>query len=55
VGRWQERFMLEGIAGLLRDKTRKPGRPTLPVALVDCAVALTPLSRPAKRTLPARR
>jgi transposase len=27
VWRWQERFMHEGIAGLLRDKTRKPGLP----------------------------
>src|SRR5882672_870881 len=26
VWRWQERFMLEGIEGLLRDKTRKPGK-----------------------------
>jgi hypothetical protein len=25
VWRWQERFMSEGVAGLLRDKTRKPG------------------------------
>src|ERR1700751_4862765 len=24
VWRWQERFMLEGVSGLLRDKTRKP-------------------------------
>lgn len=26
VWRWQERFMEEGIEGLLRDKTRPPGR-----------------------------
>ena len=25
VWRWQERFMREGVAGLLRDKSRKPG------------------------------
>ena len=30
VWRWQERFMREGVAGLLRDKTRKPGLPPLP-------------------------
>ena len=24
VGRWQERFMAEGVDGLLRDKTRPP-------------------------------
>jgi len=27
VWRWQERFMLEGIKGLLREKTRPPGTP----------------------------
>ena len=27
VWRWQERFMREGVAGLTRDKTRKPGKP----------------------------
>src|SRR6516162_7503965 len=32
VWRWQERFMREGMAGLLRDKTRKPGLPPLPTA-----------------------
>ena len=26
VWRWQERFMEEGVDGLLRDKTRPPGR-----------------------------
>jgi hypothetical protein len=25
VWRWQERFMAEGVDGLLRDKTRPPG------------------------------
>ena len=30
VWRWQERFAREGVAGLLRDKTRKPGTPPLP-------------------------
>src|SRR5262245_2538235 len=34
VWRWQERFMLEGVAGLTRDKTRKPGKPPLPTATV---------------------
>src|ERR1700758_4603310 len=34
VWRWQERFMHEGVAGLLRDKTRKAGLPPLPAALV---------------------
>jgi hypothetical protein len=30
VWRWQERFMHEGVDGLLRDKTRPPGKPPLP-------------------------
>ena len=30
VWRWQERFMHEGVDGLLRDKTRKPGKTPLP-------------------------
>src|SRR5215217_8206027 len=41
VWRWQERFMREGVPGLLRDKTRKPGRAPLPAATVDRVVALT--------------
>ena len=41
VWRWQERFMREGVAGLVRDKTRKPGLPPLPPAVVDRVVALT--------------
>src|SRR6478672_13357548 len=41
VWRWQERFMREGVAGLLREKTRKPGLPPLPSALVDRIVELT--------------
>src|SRR6478672_1179105 len=41
VWRWQERFMREGVAGLLRDKTRKPGLPPLLAPLVDRVVALT--------------
>src|SRR3982074_1390743 len=30
VWRWQARFMAEGVQGLTRDKTRKPGIPPLP-------------------------
>src|SRR5215468_6302659 len=41
VWRWQERFMREGVAGLLRDKTRKPGLPPLSAAAVDRVVELT--------------
>jgi transposase len=45
VWRWQERFMREGGAGLVRDKTRKPGLQPLPPAVVERVVALT-LSEP---------
>ena len=41
VWRWQERFMAEGVDGLLRDKTRPPGIAPLEAALVDKVVALT--------------
>ena len=41
VWRWQERFMAEGIDGLLRDKTRPAGIAPLEAALVDKVVALT--------------
>src|ERR1700745_2777167 len=34
VCRWQARFMAEGIAGLTRDKTRKPGKQPLSAATV---------------------
>ena len=46
VWRWQERFMREGIDGLLRDKTRKPGKKPLPAAtvqrVIDLALAAPP-------------
>src|SRR6478609_11716529 len=41
VWRWQERFMREGVPGLLRDKSRKPGKAPLPAAIVDHVVELT--------------
>jgi len=41
VWRWRERSTREGVAGLLRDKTRKPGIPPLPTATVDRVVELT--------------
>ena len=41
VWRWQERFMAEGVDGLLRDKTRPPGTAPLAPSLVDKVVALT--------------
>src|SRR5271170_1141378 len=49
VWRWQERFMREGVAGLLREKTRKPGLPPLPQTVVDRVVELT-LTEPLDET-----
>src|SRR4249919_3990895 len=40
VWRWQARFMAEGVEGLTRDKTRKPGRPPLPTGTVERVVDL---------------
>ena len=40
VWRWQARFMAEGVAGLTRDKTRKPGKPPLPAATVQRVIDL---------------
>lgn len=41
VWRLQERFMAEGVEGLLRDKTQPPGIAPLDAELVDKVVALT--------------
>jgi transposase len=47
--RWQERFMTQGVDGLLRDKTRPARIAALPVAVRKSAVALT-LSNPPGET-----
>ena len=41
VWRWQERFMAEGVDGLLRDKTRPPGKSPIQRPRVDEVVRLT--------------
>ncbi len=41
VWRWQERFMLEGVDGLVRDKTRPSRIPPVPLAIIARVVALT--------------
>src|SRR6476659_548641 len=41
VWRWQARFMAEGVDGLTRDKTRKPGKQPLPATVVQRVVDLT--------------
>ena len=45
VWRWQERFMHQGVDGLLRDKTRPPGKPPVPEEIVRHVLDLT-LSEP---------
>jgi len=40
VWRWQARFMAEGVEGLTRDKTRKPGKQPLPPTTVQRVVDL---------------
>ena len=41
VWRWQQRFAEQGVDGLLRDKTRKPGKPPVAAETVARVVALT--------------
>ena len=50
VWRWQARFMAEGVEGLVRDKTRKPGKPPLPAATVQRVVDLALGSPPEEVT-----
>jgi hypothetical protein len=50
VWRWQERFMKEGVDGLLRDKTRKPGKPPLPAAIVRKVIDLVTGPPPGETT-----
>ena len=46
VWRWQERFMHEGVDGLLRDKTRPPGTPPLPESVRQKVLAKTASETP---------
>src|SRR3990172_6042987 len=48
-GAGRERFMQEGVEGLLRDKTRKPGKAPLPAEIVQRVVDLA-LSPPPGET-----
>ena len=50
VWRWQERFMKEGVDGLLRDKTRPSRIPALAAKLVGEVVALTLTDAPGETT-----
>jgi transposase len=50
VWRWQERFMHEGVDGLLRDKTRPSRIPPLGAAIGDRVIALTQQDPPGETT-----
>ena len=50
VWRWQRRYAEEGVDGLLRDKTRKPGKAPLPAATVAKVLALTCSDPPGETT-----
>ncbi len=50
VWRWQERFMLAGVDGLLRDKTRPPRIPPLGAEVVGHVVQLTLSDPPGETT-----
>lgn len=50
VWRWQERFMHQGVDGLLRDKTRPPGKPPLAPEVVARVIELTGTDPPGEAT-----
>ncbi len=50
VWRWQQRFMEQGVDGLLRDKTRPPRIPPLAQATIDRVVELTATEPPREAT-----
>src|SRR6201997_1207501 len=50
VWRWQQRFAESGVDGLLRDKTRKPGKPPIAAEITAQVVALTRSKPPQQAT-----
>jgi hypothetical protein len=50
VWRWQERFMAVGVDGLLRDKSRPPGKAPLAAAVVERVIELTLGAPPGEAT-----
>jgi hypothetical protein len=48
--RWQQHFSEEDVDSLLRDKTRKPGDPSIPAETVARVVALTCTAPPHEAT-----
>ena len=50
VWRWQERFMREGVEGLLHDKTRPPGTAPIEAVVVNRIIELTQAPPPHEAT-----
>jgi transposase len=50
VWRWQERYIEEGVDGLLRDKTRPPGKKPLPAAIKHKVLTRTANGTPVNAT-----
>src|SRR5215211_5983568 len=50
VWRWQERFTIEGVEGLLRDKTRPPGIAPLAASVIQQVVTKTTTETPPAAT-----
>src|SRR5215469_7472505 len=50
VWRWQRRYAEAGVAGLLRDKTRPPGKPPVPIETANRVLALTCSEPPGEMT-----
>jgi Homeodomain-like domain len=50
VWRWQERFVAAGVDGLLRDKSRPPGKAPLAAAVVERVIELTLAAPPGEAT-----
>ena len=50
VWRWQQRYAEEGVDGLLRDKTRPPGKPATPTDQVARVLAVTCSEPPGETT-----
>ena len=55
VWRWQAQFMAEGVDGLTRHRTRKPGKQPLPATVVQRVVDLTLGPPPSRRCGHSRR
>ena len=50
IWRWQERFMAEGVDGLLHDATRPSGKPPLSPAVIERIIELTLNEPPVETT-----